>query len=152
MNLSVGNIPFPFMLLPGYSQNIYKYAKQPLQANSLQWLAVTRFHALISLLTCRLLNDSSNTTRINFAFHALLGIIAQTGLFIGFSFMHCYVPICTINLKFVANLLQNCFFVAKSVNPLSGLFPRKSLNSLIDSPLTLFSLLLLLLRKYPLLY
>ena len=48
--------------------------------------------------------------------------------------MHCYVPICTINLKFVANLLQNCFFVAKSVNPLSGLFPRKSLNSLIDSP------------------
>ena len=104
------------------------------------------------ILNQRLLDDCSNSTRINFAFHALLGIIAQTGLFIGFSFMHCYVPICTINLKFVANLLQNCFFVAKSVNPLSGLFPRKSLNSLIDSPLTLFSLLLLLLRKYPLLY
>lgn len=50
MNLSVGNIPFPFMLLPGYSQNICKYAKQPLQANSLQWLSVTRFHALISFL------------------------------------------------------------------------------------------------------
>lgn len=107
---------------------------------------------VLSTINFRLLDDRCNSSRFNFAFHALLGIIAQTGLFIGFSFMHCYVPICTINLKFVANLLQNCFFVAKSVNPLSGLFPRKSLNSLIDSPLTLFSLLLLLLRKYPLLY
>lgn len=121
-------------------------------ANLLQFCCKFHFQKLESLDFTGLLDDCSNTTRMNFAFHALLGIIAQTGLFIGFSFMHCYVPICTINLKFVANLLQNCFFVAKSVNPLSGLFPRKSLNSLIDSPLTLFSLLLLLLRKYPLLY
>ena len=145
------SIPLRFMSVTAFAKCPQARKNSHTQA-SLQWLFITHLYALISLLSRTLLDNCSNTTRMNFAFHALPGIIAQTGFFIGFSFMHCCVSICTINPKFVANLLQNCFFVAKSVNPLSGLFPRKSLNSLIDSPLTLFSLLLLLLRKYPLLY
>ena len=64
---------------------------------------------------------------------------------------------CTVMYRYALlrpNSLQNCckiaFLLQTAVNPLPGLFPRKPLNSLIDFPLILFSLLLLLLRKYPL--
>lgn len=108
MNLSVGNIPFPFMLLPGYSQNICKYAKQPLQANSLQWLAVTRFHALISLLTCRLLNDSSNTSRTNGSTTLTLFEYRISSYFL------CFL---------VANFAENCCFCILYFNLFDFLAP-----------------------------
>ena len=84
------------------------------QKNRNPWLLRNRGinYILSSFDYQRLLNDCSNTAWMSFAFHALPCIIAQTGLFTWFSFMHCYVPICTIKTKFVAKLLQNCFFVA----------------------------------------
>ena len=61
---------------------------------------------------------------------------------------------CTVMYRYALlrpNSLQNCckiaFLLQTAVNPLPGLFPRKPLNSLIDFPLILFSLLLFFTHK-----